>query len=140
MIRYLLFTCCLAGALPVFCQSRLTVKVEKLSGKTGSIYLAVYNTAATYMQPDKCFLQKIHAVNKQEDVLIALGEVPKGQYAVVLFLDENSNGQLDKNFLGIPKEKYGFSGTRQPLFRAPAFEEAVMRLDTDSSTAVISLH
>ncbi|MEO1174008.1 MAG: DUF2141 domain-containing protein, partial [Myxococcota bacterium] len=34
-------------------------------------------------------------------------EVPAGKMAVRLYHDENANGELDSNMLGIPKEGYG---------------------------------
>jgi len=34
-------------------------------------------------------------------------DIPPGTYAVKLHIDENENGELDTNFLGIPKEQYG---------------------------------
>tara|TARA_B100000676_G_scaffold293923_1_gene331280 strand:+ start:573 stop:977 length:405 start_codon:yes stop_codon:yes gene_type:complete len=36
-------------------------------------------------------------------------DIPPGTYAVKLHIDENENGELDTNFLGIPKEQYGIS-------------------------------
>ena len=36
-------------------------------------------------------------------------DIPPGIYAVKLHIDENENGKLDTNFLGIPKEQYGIS-------------------------------
>lgn len=36
-------------------------------------------------------------------------EIPPGTYAVKIHIDENENGELDTNFLGIPKEQYGIS-------------------------------
>ena len=36
-------------------------------------------------------------------------DIPSGTYAVKLHIDENENGKLDTNFLGIPKEQYGIS-------------------------------
>ena len=36
-------------------------------------------------------------------------DIPPGTYAVKLHIDENENGKLDTNFLGIPKEQYGIS-------------------------------
>jgi len=35
--------------------------------------------------------------------------IPPGTYAVKIHIDENENGELDTNFLGIPKEQYGIS-------------------------------
>ncbi|MDO6432821.1 DUF2141 domain-containing protein [Flavitalea sp. BT771] len=120
-------------------QLPVKVKVDKLSGRTGSIYLAVYNSAATYMDPQKCLRSKITAVKNVKTVLIDLGELPAGRYAIALFLDENGNGQIDKNILGIPKERYGFSGNRHPWFRAPDFEEAAIDVDATHTTVSISL-
>ena len=36
-------------------------------------------------------------------------DIPAGTYAIKLHIDENENGKLDTNFLGIPKEQYGTS-------------------------------
>lgn len=47
-----------------------------------------------------------------------------GDYAVLAFHDENGNGRLDLNFLGIPREPLGFSnryrGQGPPVFAAAA--------------------
>ena len=36
-------------------------------------------------------------------------DIPPGTYAFKLHIDENENGKLDTNFIGIPKEQYGIS-------------------------------
>ena len=49
-----------------------------------------------------------------------------GRYAVLVFHDENGNGELDVNFLGIPREPLGFSrrywGKGEPVFADAAVE------------------
>jgi hypothetical protein len=47
-----------------------------------------------------------------------------GTYAVIVFHDENQDGKLDKNFLGVPQEGYGASNNVRHLMSAPEFEEA----------------
>jgi len=37
-------------------------------------------------------------------------DAARGSYAIVAIHDENANGKLDKNVLGVPKEGYGASG------------------------------
>jgi len=49
--------------------------------------------------------------------------LPKGTYLVSILLDENFNNILDKNFIGIPSEQYGFSSKKQIRFRKPKFNE-----------------
>jgi len=49
--------------------------------------------------------------------------LPKGTYFVSILLDENFNNKMDKNFIGIPTEQYGFSTKKQIRFRKPKFDE-----------------
>ena len=45
-----------------------------------------------------------------------------GTYGLVLYHDENSNGKVDRNGLGIPKEGFGFSNNPSIFFSAPSFK------------------
>lgn len=51
--------------------------------------------------------------------------LPAGSYAVVVFHDENDNGEIDHNRLGLPSEALGFSnGFRPGLFSGlPSFDK-----------------
>jgi len=40
--------------------------------------------------------------------------VQPGEYALVAYLDENQNGRIDRNFIGIPSEPLGFSNNYRP--------------------------
>ncbi len=40
--------------------------------------------------------------------------VPPGEYALLVYHDENNNERIDKNFIGIPKEPLGFSNSYEP--------------------------
>jgi len=65
--------------------------------------------------------------------------LPPGRYAVIVFHDENDNGILDTNFLGIPKEGYGFSNNASGLFSAPAFGAAAVTVGTAEVDTIITL-
>lgn len=51
-------------------------------------------------------------------------EVPPGRYGVAVIHDENENMKLDRNFLGIPKEGFGFANNPRVLLSAPSFQVA----------------
>jgi uncharacterized protein (DUF2141 family) len=51
-----------------------------------------------------------------------INDVPFGDYAVAIFHDENGNGKMDKNLLGIPVEAYGFSNNQRVTFGPPQWE------------------
>ncbi len=50
--------------------------------------------------------------------------VDPGDYAVSVFHDENGNGKLDTNFLGMPKEGVGASNDAAGHFGPPKFDDA----------------
>jgi len=62
-----------------------------------------------------------------------------GSYAVIVFHDENDNGKLDKNFLGVPIEGYGFSNNAQGSLGPPDFKEVAVTLDEAGKEISISL-
>ena len=64
-------------------------------------------------------------------------ELEEGKYAVAVFHDENKNGKLDKNYLGIPTEVYGFSNNARRTFSAPSFEEAEVNLKSDLTISIV---
>ncbi len=69
-----------------------------------------------------------------------LADLPAGDIAVLVYLDENGNGLIDKNFIGIPTEPLGLSNDYQPK-GPPRFERARFRLDgSETQTIGIELY
>jgi uncharacterized protein (DUF2141 family) len=58
------------------------------------------------------------------DVHVVITGVPAGTYAAQAFHDENDNRELDRNFLGMPKEGMGFSNDAPMHFGPPRFDVA----------------
>src|SRR5579875_812315 len=50
--------------------------------------------------------------------------LPPGRYAVAVLHDENSNHKLDRNFLKVPKEGFGFGNNPHVGLSAPKWETA----------------
>ncbi|WP_347331584.1 MipA/OmpV family protein [Marinimicrobium locisalis] len=55
-------------------------------------------------------------------------EVPAGEYAALLFQDDNRNGELDRNFIGIPREPIALTNDYRPK-GPPSFQRARIRLN-----------
>ena len=51
-------------------------------------------------------------------------DMPPGTYAATVLHDENSNGKLDTNFLGVPTEGYGVSNNHTHALRRPTWDES----------------
>ncbi|MCT4643140.1 MAG: DUF2141 domain-containing protein [Bacteriovoracaceae bacterium] len=65
-------------------------------------------------------------------------KLKKGTYAISVFEDENNDGKLNTNFIGIPKEGVGFSNNSKLIFGPPDFEDSKILLD-ESKTIHIEL-
>jgi uncharacterized protein (DUF2141 family) len=56
--------------------------------------------------------------------VVVFKDVPYGRYAAVAFHDEDGNGQMRKNWVGMPKEGIGASRDAQGLMGPPSFRAA----------------
>jgi uncharacterized protein (DUF2141 family) len=122
---------------PLARAADLTVRVDGLTTAKGKVMLAVDDSAAAWddKAPDLATGSVPAAVG---EVSYTFKDLKPGTYAVGIFQDENSNGKLDSNFLGIPKEGFGFSNNPK-LMRKPTFDEAHFTLGADNTSIVIHL-
>lgn len=67
-------------------------------------------------------------------------DIPPGRYALAVIHDENMNGRLDMNRLGIPTEGYGFSNDARAFLGAPSFDAASFAYDGRNAALTISLN
>ena len=62
-----------------------------------------------------------------------------GTYALVVLHDENMNGKIDTNWLGVPKEGYGFSNDAKAALWTPSFSNASFVYDGKTLDLTITL-
>ena len=118
--------------------NNLTVTVTGIEGdKEGDILIGVYNSNKSFADTSK-YYKKATVSIKGKRVSTTFKGLPNGVYAVAVIHDENQNKKIDKNFLGMPTEGYGFSNNIRPMFRGASFEESKFKLD-DNKTIVIEM-
>ena len=64
-------------------------------------------------------------------------EIPYGEYVVATYHDRNENEILDSNFLGIPKEAFGFSNRARGIVGPPDYEESKFMFNQKFKTVAI---
>jgi uncharacterized protein (DUF2141 family) len=131
--------------------SELRITVEGIRSSHGTILIGLYDSLETFTRAielsDKDgFLNdpnRFAAVALRANVAmrsaVVLTNLAPGSYAIILFHDENGNGKLDKNALGVPTEPYGFSNNVQGFLGPPAYKEAVMEINADDKAVRIAL-
>ncbi|MGB0933007.1 MAG: DUF2141 domain-containing protein [Lishizhenia sp.] len=103
--------------------SQLTVNVKNVPSSNGKILLGIYNSASSFPKQDGTYKNVVVKAVKGTTKIV-VNNLPKGNYAIALYHDANSNSVMDKNFFGVPTEYYGFSNDARETFSAPSFESA----------------
>ena len=65
--------------------------------------------------------------------------IPFGSYAISGFQDFDGNGIMSGNFLGIPKEPFGFSNNARGKFGPPKWRDAVFIFNTPNQEVILKL-
>ncbi|WP_299392291.1 DUF2141 domain-containing protein [uncultured Gelidibacter sp.] len=118
---------------------KLTLNITDIESVKGNIVIGVFNTADNFLKDGsaiKTYTYKVDATSKQ----IIISDLPKGEYAISMYHDENSDEECNRNFLGIPKEGYGFSNNVKPKFAAPTYNECKFVLTKDTTLAIKMLN
>ena len=66
--------------------------------------------------------------------------LPPGEYAIFVAHDKNSDGEVNLNFLGIPKEGIGVSQNKFGGLTKPDFEECSIKLNSDMQIEIEMVH
>lgn len=114
----------------------LTVKVDDIRSDKGKLMLAVYDSVDGWDGKAKAVAAEAQAATGESSTFHFTDLAP-GTYAVSVMHDENGNGKLDTNQMGMPIEGYGFSKDPKVMRRA-TFDEAAFTVD-DKGT-FIELH
>ena len=129
----LLFSLFLIGMTNL--EEKLLVKVNGLSSQKGQLMVAIYDHAEHFPKHDNALKQLIVKISSNAPSFYVT--LPKNKkYAIAVYHDENTNRKLDKNFLGMPTEKYGFSNQARGVFGPPSFAEAAFLFLGKSSVSI----
>ena len=109
---------------------QLTIDVQNIEVVEGNIRIGVFNRSESFLKQGTSFRTYVVAVEGNTETIV-INDLPKGDYAFMLYHDMNSDGRLNQNILGIPTEPFGFSNNVKPKFAKPTFEECRFLLAED---------
>jgi len=125
-----------AGAQSGSCS--LTVHVDGFRNQKGDLGVNVFKTPDGWPENnDKAFFHRGFPITGKESS--AQLSLPSGRYALVVLHDENSNHKLDRNFLGIPREGFGFSNNPRVMLSPPGFDTSAFEVACPTADVWIHL-
>ena len=103
------------------------VDIVGLRNESGQVLCALYSSPVGFPKnSDKAVRRAQSEISHGHGICEFCG-IAVGKYAVSVFHDENSNGKLDSNFLGIPREGVGASNNAKGHFEPPKFDAAAVQ-------------
>lgn len=113
----------------------INVKIEGLKSDKGKVMVQLMTQENNELISVK---NKTIGIENMTATLV-FENMDSGDYGIRYFHDENSNQELDTNWIGIPTETYGFSNNAMGTFGPPDFDDwrfslnkeldLIMRLD-----------
>jgi uncharacterized protein (DUF2141 family) len=104
-------------------SGNLIIKIIGFNSEEGKCWFGLDNAEEIYESEDTVFIGKILPIVNGE-VNLTIDSLAYGNYAIKVFYDENNNGELDTNFLGIPSEDYGYSNNASGWLGPPNWDDA----------------
>jgi uncharacterized protein (DUF2141 family) len=113
-----------AGGAHAQTSNTIKVVVVGMHSNDGKVYCSLYSSADGFPDVLAKAAKTATSAITNERAVCEFDAVAPGDYAVSVYQDENSNGKLDRNFVGIPKEGVGASNDAKGSFGPPKFADA----------------
>ena len=146
MIKRLLRGCCVflvafggSGVLAEESTATVNLTVTNIRSQVGKLYISVYDSKDTFLGDTKVYQQAVGLENLHDGRLEVELTLPYGALAISVHHDSNANGEMDRNFIGIPKEPVGLSNGHVPRFGPPKFSKAVIEISQPQQQELIAL-
>ncbi|MCS6820631.1 MAG: DUF2141 domain-containing protein [Microscillaceae bacterium] len=120
-------------------KATLILEITDIRSNMGKILLSVFNTPDGFpAQAEKAHRTLQYKVTGNT-AIITIPDLPMGEYAIAILHDEDNNGKMNRNFLGVPKEGYGASNDARNMFSPPDYEKAKFLLNTPQKKMKIKM-
>ncbi len=117
----------------------LTIHVSGFRNTTGDLGVALFRTPDGWPENvDKSYRHGPFPIEGDHGTA-RFDHLPPGRYGVVVLHDENGNKKLDRNFLLVPKEGFGFANNPRIALVAPGFEKATIPVTCPSTSIDVRL-
>ncbi len=120
-------------------ECALTIKASGFRSAKGQALAALFNSHDGFPSKGEKAYRRASAEIKDGAAVFVFSGVPYGDYAASVLHDENSNGRLDSNWLGIPKEGVGSSKDPATRLGPPSFKDSAFNINSEELEIKITI-
>lgn len=118
----------------------IDVKILNIRNSTGTVACALFESPEGFPSEYLHSATNVMVIKiRKSQARCNFQDIPPGTYAMAVIHDENMNGKLDTNWLGVPTEGYGFSNNAKGFLSAPSFSDAQFSYDGRNIELTMSL-
>ncbi len=132
-IIQLLAICCSRPELESTDSSDIMINITGVKNRNGLVFINLYNAPRGFPKEMPKAMLTIKITPNIGTTKATFKNIQKGIYAVAVMHDENNNGKMDTNFLGIPIEGYCVSNNVKGFMSAPSFADAAFELKSTTT-------
>lgn len=133
---FLTFVVMILALTSVIAQGSIEVTVKNIKEAKGSIRVGLFDKEENFLE--KPIEGKVVKASNGDVTVVFEGLAP-GNYAISIIHDENDNGELDSNMMGIPKEGFAFGNNAMGMFGPPDFDKAKISVNGQKVKQEITL-
>jgi len=113
----------------------LAINFDNIRNQKGVICLNLYETAESWLDEDVDDLEFIFSKEELNDkkLTVTVDLTKPGYYGIAVLDDEDEDGEMQNNFMGFPREGFGFSRNVKVRLFKPKFEECVFEIRNDTT-------
>lgn len=138
-IRALVTACTLVLSPVAATAADLTISVSDIRQDSGKLMLNVLRNSQQMDNKETPEASMILSPSVT-GVSFTLHNLQPGIYGLQIMHDENGNGELDANLLGIPKEPWAFSNNAAGKFGPPKWQDVQFTIGSDPVVQEITLN
>ena len=127
----------LIAATRLHAQHQLTIQVQNIEIPKGTLLLGLFDSPRDYDNDQSKTGFFTQTIVNGATASITYQDLPSGLYAIKAYHDVNNNKMLDKNFIGLPREQYGFSNNVMGAFGPTSFEQSQFEITEDTTQVLI---
>lgn len=110
----------------------LTVVISGITKKSGFMRMAMYDNATDFPGNHVNSIESDNILVINTSVKTVFKNLKPGTYAISVFHDLNNDDELNTNFIGIPKEPFGFSNNPR-ILGPPKFRKCKFTVSSDKT-------
>ena len=121
-------------------NSNLAVTIKGLKNSKGQVCFSLFSSSRGFPSNKKRAVQAKCVKLGKNSTQLKIPSLKAGTYAMAIFHDSNGDGNLNTNYLGIPKEGFGFSRNPRVFTGPPKFGDSAVFVVGSSTNIHINLN